>query len=172
MRREKINGVTCLVLLLLGLAAGTYAIAAVTPRYELLSHTNGDIKVLDRATNLEWTQKVESQFGFGWKDALVFCKELELFEQSDWRLPNVTELASLIDEKQPSDKAPINPYYFPDFDDSRFYWTSTTMPDVDNPDNAYAVYFNGSADEYSRGGIFVEPKGTGMGNILCVRDVD
>ena len=62
---------------------------------------------------------------------------------SDWRMPTLPELTSVIDYSQPygGSQPAIAPGYFPNtpFDDA--YWTATTS--AASPSNAYYVYFDG-----------------------------
>ena len=64
-----------------------------------------------------------------WEDALSACENLDFAGRTDWRLPNVTELHSLIDLTQTEGEF-INPSDFPNIPGSSenppYYWTSTT----------------------------------------------
>ncbi|RJO68997.1 MAG: DUF1566 domain-containing protein [Myxococcales bacterium] len=54
-----------------------------------------DSLVVDAVTNLMW----QRSYGYGknWGNALKYCEQLELGGYDDWRVPNVNELASLVD---------------------------------------------------------------------------
>ncbi len=82
---------------------------------------NGDDTVTDTATGLMWQQTEAG--AMNWEDALAYCENLELAGYTDWRLPNINELQSLVDfEKNfPS----IDPTFFPGAE-SYLYWSSTT----------------------------------------------
>jgi len=56
---------------------------------------NGDEMVSDSATNLFWQKEPVKKAT--WKEALSYCENLEYAGHSDWRLPNMNELATLID---------------------------------------------------------------------------
>ncbi len=63
---------------------------------------HGDGTVTDNLTGLMWTKdaRITITQGLGhlsWKDAINFCNNLELGGYTDWRLPNVNEMRSLID---------------------------------------------------------------------------
>jgi hypothetical protein len=64
-----------------------------------------------------------------WEDALSACENLDFAGKTDWRLPNVTELHSLVDLTQ-TEGVFINPSDFPNipgyFENPPYYWTSTT----------------------------------------------
>jgi formylglycine-generating enzyme required for sulfatase activity len=67
-----------------------------SPRYI----DNGDGTVLDALTGLEWAKEPHALAGnsgtMNWSNALVFCESLSHGSNSDWRLPNMKELESLI----------------------------------------------------------------------------
>lgn len=76
----------------------------------------------DSKTDLEW-QKNDQQT-LTWNEAQSYCKSLELNKKSDWRLPDIHELASLLSfsTKQKSE-------YRLAFQNERLshYWTSTLV---------------------------------------------
>jgi len=79
---------------------------------------NGDGTVTDRCTGLMWSQDVDTT-GDGnsdggdlllWCDALAFCEGLTKAGHSDWRLPNIFELESIVDRSR------VNPALDPVFE--------------------------------------------------------
>lgn len=80
---------------------------------------NGDATVTDRSTGLMWARCPEGLFGadcaaasaFTWEGALIRARDSVLAGYTDWRLPNVKELSSLVEERC-SDPA-INLAVFP-----------------------------------------------------------
>jgi hypothetical protein len=56
----------------------------------------GDGSVLDTATGLAWESASGTQT-YTWQAALARCESLTTGGHGDWRLPNIRELASLID---------------------------------------------------------------------------
>ncbi len=64
---------------------------------------NGNGTVTDNLTGLMWTKDASPEAGgvgvekVNWETALNYCNGLTLGEYTDWRLPNVKELQSLID---------------------------------------------------------------------------
>ncbi|MFA6831361.1 MAG: DUF1566 domain-containing protein [Bacteroidaceae bacterium] len=57
---------------------------------------NGDETISDTATGLMWA-KSDNGEGVTWKDALAYAEGSELAGYTDWRLPNVKELQSIVD---------------------------------------------------------------------------
>jgi hypothetical protein len=94
----------------------------------------------DVTTGLTW-QKEEGA-ATNWEGALSYCETLELAEHTDWRLPNIRELQSIVDES----------VYWPALDplfysNSHRLYSSTTM--VSQPDRAF--HLNLSHDGQSSG---------------------
>ena len=56
---------------------------------------NGDEMISDSSTNLFWQKEPVKKAT--WKEALSYCENLEYAGHADWRLPNMNELATLID---------------------------------------------------------------------------
>jgi hypothetical protein len=85
---------------------------------------NSDGTVLDRLTDLTWEKSI-SQTAVTWEDAILYCENLNLGKNTDWRLPNVKEIRSLSDENkvQPS----VNNTIFSGVTITK-YWSSTSLP--------------------------------------------
>ncbi len=104
---------------------------------------NGDGTVSDLTTGLMWQK--DSVQGISWKDGLAYCSDLQLGGYSDWRLPDVNELISLVDYSQSSPS--IDESYF--INTSLHYWSSTTYPS--DPGKAYHVCFlRGRTEVYGK----------------------
>ena len=56
---------------------------------------NGDNTVSDLSTGLMWQQ--QDYHSSNWQDALNYCESSSFASYSDWRLPNVKELHSIVD---------------------------------------------------------------------------
>lgn len=103
---------------------------------------NGDGTITDTCTGLMWQQHVTP---FVWCEALAYCEGLELAGHSDWRLPNVRELQSIVDYQR-SNPA-IDPLFGPE---AWRYWSSTSV--VVNPHEAWYVNFDdGSVARIGKG---------------------
>lgn len=82
---------------------------------------NGDGTVTDITTGLMW-QQGEGK-AMTWEKALAYCENLDLAGYRDWRLPNIRELLSLVDDNR--SEPSIDTSYFPGCRPS-IYWSSTT----------------------------------------------
>jgi len=98
---------------------------------------NGDGTVTDNVTGLMWQQLTPSA-NYDQAQALMYCAELTLGAHSDWRLPSVIELVSIVDTGtyNPS----IDSDFFPATPAVGFYWSVT--PYAGQTANAWGVYFN------------------------------
>lgn len=102
---------------------------------------NHDGTVTDKATGLMWMQE-DSLVGLNWQEALVWA-ELMNYENylgySDWRVPNVKELQSIVDYSgvYPA----IDARYFLITDQDAYFWTSTSAYfGPQSPEYYYAWY--------------------------------
>lgn len=90
--------------------------------------------VIDLITDLVW-QKSDDGVKRTWQNALEYCRDLSLAGFSDWRVPEVKELATLVsfDVYDPA----IDPVFLNT--SSADYWTSTTA--AGDPEQAWRVNF-------------------------------
>ncbi|MCP3936178.1 MAG: DUF1566 domain-containing protein [Actinomycetia bacterium] len=95
----------------------------------------GDGTIVDAATGLTWQQHDNGE-GVDWETALSYCSTLDLGGSTDWRLPNVKELQSIVDYSRSPDTTD-SPAIDALFDttsitneageaDYPFFWSSTT----------------------------------------------
>ena len=100
----------------------------------IVHSTNGT--VLDKTTKLIWKQCSEGQTGstctgsastFTWKEALEEASNSTFATHTNWRLPNIKELASLakINCQLPS----INKIIFPNTPPNKSFWSSSPSAD-------------------------------------------
>ncbi|MFI3299485.1 MAG: DUF1566 domain-containing protein [Rikenellaceae bacterium] len=107
---------------------------------------NGDGTVSDNATGLMWA-KCDNGEGVEWVEALVFAKESALAGYSDWRLPNVKELQSIVDySKAPSSKS------YEAAIDARFFECTPTVNEAGDSDFGY--YWTGTSACFRKGAPF------------------
>jgi hypothetical protein len=128
----------------------------------LASYTdNGDGTVTDNVTKLMWQQVVPTT-KYAWDAAKAYCPTLTLAGHSDWRLPSIIELVSIVDlDPNPTSGPGINPTYFPSTPVGNT-WSST--PSAASSSDAWYVYF-------ANGGVG-GPGAVGMSyksNVRCVR---
>jgi hypothetical protein len=97
---------------------------------------NGDETVTDTETGLMW-QKATTPVTYTWQQALAYAEGLTLGGHSDWRLPNLNELQTLVDYTRydPAIDPLLEPNTF-----SSYYQSSTTYASY--PDHAWLVHFN------------------------------
>jgi hypothetical protein len=100
---------------------------------------NGDGTITDNATGLEWVaDPTAAGVGgtYSWADAITACEGLTYAGHSDWRLPNVKELQSIVDFSRVGPA--IDTTYFTS--QSNVYWSSTTSAAFTG--YAWVVYFD------------------------------
>ncbi len=133
------------------------AIPRAAPDSRYIDNANGT--VTDLYTGLMWQQCSAGRTGsncatgalekYSWGGALLYVVDLNattgFANHFDWRLPNVKELFSLVDETC-NDPA-INLNYFPN---TNYVWHWSSTPHVNNSNNAWFVSFGGSLSDISR----------------------
>jgi len=115
---------------------------------------NGDGTVTDKCTGLMW-QKETAPDRYTWQQALKYCENLTLAGHSDWRLPNVRELQSIVDYRR------RNPSIDPVFGAVPLsYWSASSC--VAEPQYAWRVLF-------FIGSVLVNDKTEGGYSVRAVR---
>lgn len=87
------------------------------PDYKTFTE-NDEVIVYDETHNLKWTKTLGAEMI--WKAALKHCEDLEYAGETEWRLPNINELASIIDYSRANPAS-----MFPGLT-SPYLWSSTT----------------------------------------------
>ncbi len=123
---------------------------------------NGNGTITDRATGLMWMSK-DSGKGMDWSDALKYAENQRYAGHSDWRLPNVKELQSIVDYSRSPDttgSAAIDPMFRTSSikneagdKDYPCFWSSTTHLDGPQPGSNGAYVAFGRALGQMRGTI-------------------
>jgi len=109
------------------------------PSHAIGPYIAGTNTVVDQGTGLEW-QKSDDAIPRTWQDALAYCENLSLSSRTDWRLPNIRELKSIVDESR----------YYPAIDpvftsQLSSYWSATTVTDAPGT-SAWHVHFGNGDD--------------------------
>jgi len=116
--------------------------------------------VRDNVTGLDW-QQATAPGTYTWQQALDYVAGMNsgsgTYGFTDWRLPNIKELSTLVDSGLPYPGPTINTSYFPDTVAFR-YWSSTIFAGY--AADAWVVYFN-------EGDVYYNPEYYGN----CVRAV-
>jgi len=114
---------------------GEYQKGVAWPEPRFTDHEDGT--VTDNLTGLMWTKDAQQISGTKtWSDALTACNNLDFASYTDWRLPNVRELKSLIDYGRYIPALPSE-HYFTNVQ-SEIYWSSTTYASFTS--GAWIVY--------------------------------
>lgn len=101
--------------------------------------------VRDDTTFLIWQDDTTTiEVEKGWEQAIAYCEALEFVGYDDWRLPNINELLSTVDNSK------SNPAIKDGFENilSRDYWSSTTQ--ANDSSDALGVDFGRGYDTSGR----------------------
>lgn len=117
------------------------------------TRSNGIVK--DNATGLEWQDESIMDTGVSFSSANVYCTNLVLASYSDWRLPTIDELFTIVDRSK------INPSAFDAFMNKKadYYWSSTNY--ISDSNYGWMINFDAGKD-------IVSPTST-SGYVRCVR---
>ncbi|BAF73177.1 DUF1566 domain-containing protein [Sulfurovum sp. NBC37-1] len=115
--------------------------------------------IKDPKTNLMWEDTPHvRETKITQPRAKEYCSELQLGGYSDWRLPTIHELLTIVDYNRVS---PAIPKAFSYIEDESFYWTSTRVADED--DAFWGVNFKRGAS--SKASEYYDRY------VRCVRDI-
>jgi len=135
---------------------------------------NGDGTISDIATGLMWME-TNNNTGMDWQSALALADRFELAGYSDWRLPTIKELHSIVDYSKGQGQAAIDETFFQITQTTDmggnpwypFFWSSTTLLDGDQPGDQAAYQAFGRAlgiiddqvvDVHGAGAVRCDPK--------------
>lgn len=103
--------------------------------------------ITDNINQLEWQDKYinsdENINKINWTDSIEYCHSL-LLSGENWRLPNINELESLLDDTQ---YEPSINQLFQKTNYEVSYWSSTTY--IKDSESAWFINFNYGAQDYS-----------------------
>ena len=106
-------------------------------RFNILS-AFGDAAVRDDETGLVWEKTLET-IEVSWTNARATCADKDVGGRKGWRLPSISELASLVDPSiRTGPTLPLgHPFINVEMD---AYWSATTI--AGNPNSAWLVFFD------------------------------
>lgn len=102
--------------------------------------------VSDSSYRLQWQDDYSDNSNTikesGWEAAILYCENLVLDGKTDWRLPNINELKTIIDDTK------LTGLIFSTFLNTNRsdYWSATTYNAIKN--NAWTVDFNTGRSTY------------------------
>lgn len=105
------------------------------------SYTDNGDTVTDNATGLEWQDNVDyvnASNDANWSDAGMYCDNLTLNSQSDWRLPTFKELMTIADYTDNSDPY-IDESVF-DNVEGTYFWSSNLFQIYNKTTPPYAIW--------------------------------
>lgn len=91
---------------------------------------SGKVIVTDTVTGLQWTKEYGSRLE--WQESLSYCENLDYGGKTDWRLPNINELKTLVNRETHYPSS-----YFPEMPLVEF-WSSSSYVNIPS----YAWYFD------------------------------
>lgn len=124
----------------INVAVAASAFTARCVRGPTLSGTltvDADDTVIDSMTKLEWQRTALEDAERDWQEALAYCESLTHAERSDWRLPSIKELLTIIDEAA-IEPPVVDAASFGDSSAAR-YWSSTPAPSSPSERFAFAL---------------------------------
>ncbi|MCI5162452.1 MAG: DUF1566 domain-containing protein [Candidatus Electrothrix sp. AX5] len=129
--------------------------STVFPCSAIGPYTNNGDTVYDQATGLTWMQQTADTNTDGsitlgdtlnWQDALTYCEGLELSGYSDWRMPNIRELKSLVDHSASLSSVLDPVFQYKTAYAACYYWSSTTNTTGNAADARVICFGNGVPD--------------------------
>lgn len=112
------------------------------PAHAIGPYSAGSNTVVDQGTGLEW-QKGDDATPRNWQNALAYCEDLSLDSKTDWRLPNIRELKSIVDVSR------FYPVMDPAFScQLSYYWSSTTVANYPSTSAWTVTFANGDDNWY------------------------
>lgn len=118
----------------------------------ILTHTSTGLSWARCAVGQTWNNDDSTCEGtatsFNWQEALALSTSYGLEDKTDWRLPNIKELASIVERNCVDPSARLS--LFPDTPSGSF-WSASTNTASNRVDYAWAVTFtNGSLDSHAK----------------------
>jgi hypothetical protein len=131
-----------------GILAISFAASGEVSRFSRTEPVDDQPVVADSATGLIWQGCAAGLEGrdcasgsassHNWQAALTYCENLSWGGQTDWRLPNVTELTGIVDDSRRSPSINLSAFPATPFDD--YFWSSSSY--AGDSSVAWFVSFN------------------------------
>ena len=113
-------------------------------RFTVLSDF-GNAAVRDDETGLVWEKTLETS-EVSWSDARAACADKDVGGRKGWRLPSISELASLVDPGMKTGSTLPLGHPFTNVH-ADVYWSATTM--AGSPNTAWLVFFDTGKVSYA-----------------------
>lgn len=117
--------------------------------------------VSDTTTGLMWLKSPDACGMMTWAEAVQYCADLSYGGYSDWRLPNIRELESLVDYSQGGSETVLPAgHLFDEIDMSgngHYFWSSTTLNSDGGKALALTLYQGNSMSGSKQASIKVWP---------------
>lgn len=127
----------------LGTSAKASSKQVTLPRYSM---EDGNESVMDHKTGLVWQLADDGKYR-KWAVAQMYCQDLVLGGKSDWRLPSINELQTIIDYSR--SYPAIDPVFSCSSD---FYWSNTPY-EIDSSAAWDVLFDDGYNDVHSKTGF-------------------
>ena len=118
------------------------AVRGNRPSHSFINTEDGT--VTDTGTGLMW-QYPGTSTEMTWEEALNYCENLSLAGHTDWRMPNIKELSTLVNTGR------YNPSFYLSPESNSYYWSSTTdifISKTFNTGFAYSIHtYYGNVDQ-------------------------
>ena len=115
----------------------------------------GDV-IKDTRTGLLWSKDIANRIS--WQRAKDYCAKLTTWWKTNWRLPDITELNSIVNDSCHAPATYLEFFNTANWGNWDNYWSSTTL--ASNTGKAWVLYFaSGDTDWYSK---------TDSAYVLCV----
>jgi hypothetical protein len=111
------------------------------PLFEIIN-SSGSLVTYHHNTGLIWLTTIA--YSTNWENAIITCENLDLGGYSDWRLPNIRELMTIVDYSRKN--VSVNPTYFINVNPSPL-WTNTTYKGTTA--DAWYVNFDGGNSQWA-----------------------
>lgn len=109
---------------------------------------HGDGTISDIQTGLMWQKDGSAADKLNWRDAFQYCKKLNLGGYSDWRMPTLNELKTLINEQEENQHIMLNSQGFQNIRPENYWSATSSMVTFDGQNcSAYLLSLDGNIEQ-------------------------